>query len=44
MASGYKPKAGSQQTAGAGQAALDRFAEMMIGRMEQMKASDWKQG
>lgn len=29
---------------GAGQAALDRFAEMMIGRMEQMKASDWKQG
>lgn len=44
MASGYKPKSGSQQTAGAGQAALDRFAEMMIGRMEQMKASDWKQG
>lgn len=28
----------------AGQAALDRFAEMMIERMEQMKASDWKQG
>lgn len=27
-----------------GQAALDRFAEMMIERMEQMKASDWKQG
>lgn len=31
-------------TAGAGQVALDRFAEMMIDRMEQMKASDWKQG
>ncbi len=44
MASGYKPKSSGQQTAGAGQAALDRFAEMMIGRMEQMKASDWKQG
>lgn len=28
----------------AGQVALDRFAEMMIDRMEQMKASDWKQG
>lgn len=27
-----------------GQQALDRFAEMMIERMEQMKASDWKQG
>lgn len=27
-----------------GQAALDRFAEMMIERMEQMKTSDWKQG
>lgn len=44
MASGYKPKSSGQQTAGAGQAALDRFTEMMIGRMEQMKASDWKQG
>ena len=27
-----------------GQAAIDRFTEMMIGRMEQMKASDWKKG
>lgn len=27
-----------------GQAALDRFTEMMIGRMEQMKSSDWKKG
>lgn len=33
-----------QQTVGAGQAALDRFAQMMIDRMEQMKASDWKKG
>lgn len=31
-------------TAGAGQVALDRFAEMMIDRMEKMKDSDWKQG
>lgn len=31
-------------SAGAGQVALDRFAEMMIDRMEQMKNSDWKQG
>lgn len=31
-------------SAGAGQIALDRFAEMMIDRMEQMKNSDWKQG
>ena len=29
---------------GAGQVALDRFAEMMIDRMEQMKDSDWKKG
>ena len=28
----------------AGQVALDRFAEMMIERMKQMKDSDWKQG
>ncbi len=28
----------------AGQVALDRFAEMMIERMEKMKESDWKQG
>ncbi|MEZ3549119.1 MAG: ssDNA-binding domain-containing protein [Muribaculaceae bacterium] len=44
MASGYKPKSDSRQTAGASQAALDRFAEMMVERMERMKASDWKQG
>jgi len=31
-------------TAGAGQVALDRFAEMMIDCMERMKDSDWKQG
>lgn len=31
-------------SAGAGQIALDRFAEMMIERMEQMKSSGWKQG
>lgn len=43
MASGFK-FALSNSTAGAGQLALDRFAEMMIERMEQMKASDWKQG
>lgn len=36
MASGYNNSAG--------QAALDRFTEMMIGRMEQMKASDWRKG
>lgn len=29
---------------GPGQQAVDRFAQMMIDRMEQMKASDWKQG
>ena len=29
---------------GGGQAATDRFAQMMIDRMEQMKASDWKKG
>ena len=28
----------------AGQVALDRFAEMMIERMDKMKESDWKQG
>ena len=28
----------------AGQAAIEKFAEMMILRMEQMKAIDWKQG
>lgn len=36
MASGYNN--------GAGQAALDRFTEMMIERMEQMKATGWKKG
>ena len=39
MASGTNPA-----SANSGQAAIDRFAEMMIGRMEQMKASDWKKG
>ena len=34
----------SSSTGNAGQVALDRFAEMMIERMEQMKSSDWKQG
>ncbi|MDE6551918.1 MAG: ssDNA-binding domain-containing protein [Muribaculaceae bacterium] len=29
---------------GAGQVALDRFAEMMIERMEQMKNTEWKKG
>ena len=43
MASGFNFPS-SNGTAGAGQLALDRFAEMMIERMEQMKASDWKQG
>jgi len=43
MASGTKFSFPST-TAGAGQVALDRFAEMMIDRMEQMKDSDWKQG
>ncbi len=43
MASGFNFSS-SNGTAGAGQLALDRFAEMMIERMEQMKASDWKQG
>lgn len=43
MASGTKFSFPST-SAGAGQVALDRFAEMMIDRMEQMKASDWKQG
>ncbi len=42
MASGtsYYPSASGN----AGQAALDKFASMMIDRMEQMKASDWKKG
>lgn len=41
MASGTT-KAQSQPSVSAGQAALDRFTQMMIDRMEQMKASDWK--
>lgn len=42
MASGtsYNPSASGN----AGQVALDKFAAMMIDRMEQMKASDWKKG
>ena len=42
MASGtsYNPLASGN----AGQVALDKFAAMMIDRMEQMKASDWKKG
>lgn len=44
MAFGMTENPRPQQTVGAGQAALDRFAQMMIDRMEQMKASDWKKG
>ena len=44
MAFGMTDNPRPQQTVGAGQAALDRFAQMMIDRMEQMKASDWKKG
>lgn len=42
MASGtnYNPSTSGN----AGQVALDKFAAMMIDRMEQMKASDWKKG
>ena len=35
---------GTNSSSNAGQVAIDRFAEMMIARMEQMKASDWKKG
>lgn len=35
---------GTNTSGNAGQVAIDRFAEMMIARMEQMKASDWKKG
>lgn len=35
---------GTNSSGDAGQVAIDRFAEMMIARMEQMKASDWKKG
>lgn len=34
----------SSSSGNAGQVAIDRFAEMMIARMEQMKSADWKQG
>jgi len=47
MASGYKHQhaaSAASSSVGSGQAAIDRFAEMMIGRMEQMKESDWKKG
>lgn len=41
----YGTKKGTSATgANAGQTAIDRFTEMMLKRMEQMKASDWKQG
>lgn len=40
----YGTKKGQSATGNAGQTAIDRFTEMMISRMEQMKASDWKQG
>lgn len=33
---------GTNTSGNAGQVAIDRFAEMMIARMEQMKASEWK--
>ncbi len=44
MASGFNFPSSSNGTAGAGQVALDRFAEMMIERMEAMKDVDWKKG
>lgn len=41
----YGSKKGTSATGvNAGQTAIDRFTEMMLTRMEQMKASDWKQG
>ncbi len=41
----YGTKKGTSATGvSAGQTAIDRFTEMMLTRMEQMKASDWKQG
>ena len=42
MASGFNFPS-SNGTAGAGQLALDRFAEMMIERMEQILLSEWKE-
>lgn len=41
MAYGSNPTA---QGVGAGEAAIKRFTEMIIDRMEQMKGSDWKKG
>lgn len=35
---------GTDGHGGSGQQALDRFAQMMIERMEKMKESDWQQG
>lgn len=35
---------GTNGPGNSGQTALDRFAEMMVERMERMKDSDWKQG
>lgn len=35
---------GTNASGNAGQAAIDRFAEMMIARMEQMKDAGWKKG
>ena len=40
----FGPKYTTSSNGNAGQVALDRFAEMMIERMEKMKESDWKQG
>lgn len=35
---------GTDGPGNSGQTALDRFAEMMVERMERMKSSDWRQG
>ena len=35
---------GTNGSGGSGQQAVDRFAEMMIERMEKMKDSEWRQG
>lgn len=44
----YKRKKTGSSTSGehksAGQKAVDKFTEMMIARMEEMKAGDWKKG
>ena len=39
-----KNKGTSASGGNAGQTAIDRFTDMMIDRMEQMKASDWEKG